>query len=124
MSQADAPAGEGRRALPAVDQVLNAPELAHWRAALPHELVVGAVREALAAARARIIGGAVPPDLSGLAAAAAARLEAAIAPSLRPAINAGGVIIQTNLGRAPLSQAARTAMAAAAGYSNLEYDLE
>ena len=46
-------------------------------------------------------------------------------PTLRPAINATGVIVHTNLGRAPLSAEARAAMdAVALGYSNLEYDLE
>jgi L-seryl-tRNA(Ser) seleniumtransferase len=52
-------------------------------------------------------------------------LEALTAPTLRPVINATGVIVHTNLGRAPLSQAAMTAVQeVAAGYSNLEYDLE
>src|SRR4029079_15442320 len=46
-------------------------------------------------------------------------------PSLRPALNATGVIVHTNLGRAPLAAAAiERATAVAAGYSNLEYDLE
>src|SRR5689334_1657227 len=106
------PAPAGRRALPAVDQLLNAPELARWRAALPHDLVVTAARDALAAARSAIAAGSPPPSLPALAADAAERLGSATAPSLRPVINAGGVIIQTNLGRAPLSSAARTAMAA------------
>src|SRR6185436_3119721 len=52
-------------------------------------------------------------------------LERDLAPSLRPVINATGVIIHTNLGRAPLSASARyQATATAAGYANLEYDLE
>ncbi|MER3458752.1 MAG: L-seryl-tRNA(Sec) selenium transferase, partial [Chloroflexota bacterium] len=52
-------------------------------------------------------------------------VEAATAPTLRPAINATGVIIHTNLGRAPLSKAARAALEAVArGYSTLEYDVE
>src|SRR5262249_30812400 len=86
-------------------------------------LVVAAARETLAAARAAIAAGGPPPDPAALGAAVAARLDAATAPSLRPVINAGGGIIQTNLGRAPLSRAAPAAMAAAAAYSNLEYDL-
>jgi L-seryl-tRNA(Ser) seleniumtransferase len=53
------------------------------------------------------------------------RLAARLRPTLQPVINATGVIVHTNLGRAPLSDEARTAMdAVAAGYSNLEYDLE
>jgi L-seryl-tRNA(Ser) seleniumtransferase len=114
----------GLRALPSVDQLLNAEGLAAWRAALPHDLVVSAARETLAAARADIAAGRPAPALDSLAADVAERLDAVTSAGLRPVINAGGVIIQTNLGRAPLSQAARAAMAAAAGYSNLEYDLD
>jgi L-seryl-tRNA(Ser) seleniumtransferase len=51
-------------------------------------------------------------------------LRAAVAPRLRRVINASGVILHTNLGRAPLSRAAVDALAIAAGYSNLELDLE
>ena len=62
---------------------------------------------------------------AALAKEAAHRLEASVRGTLLPVINATGVIIHTNLGRAPLSDAARQAMAAvAAGYSNLEYDLD
>jgi L-seryl-tRNA(Ser) seleniumtransferase len=53
-----------------------------------------------------------------------AALRAAVAPRLRRVINASGVILHTNLGRAPLSRAAVDALAVAAGYSNLELDLE
>ena len=56
--------------------------------------------------------------------AVAARLRAAVAPRLRRVINATGVILHTNLGRAPLSDAAMRALAVGAGYSNLELDLE
>ena len=53
-----------------------------------------------------------------------ATLQAALAPRLRRVINASGVILHTNLGRAPLSRAAVDALAVAAGYSNLELDLD
>src|SRR5439155_24834557 len=53
-----------------------------------------------------------------------ARRRAGVAPRLRRVINASGVILHTNLGRAPLSKAALDALAVAAGYSNLELDLE
>ncbi len=56
--------------------------------------------------------------------AVVARLRAEVAPRLRRVINASGVILHTNLGRAPLSKAAVDALAVAAGYSNLELDLE
>src|SRR5205814_9261965 len=90
---------------------------------LPPALLTDLAREALAAARAAIAGGGTTPTLDRLAAEVAARAAALTEPSLRPLINASGVIIHTNLGRAPLSTAARAAMAAAANYSNLEYDL-
>ena len=54
---------------------------------------------------------------------AARRLAGALSPSLRAVINATGVIVHTNLGRAPLAPAAVERIAAAAGYANLEYDL-
>ena len=68
-------------------------------------------------------GAAVPPD-DELLARVAARLEAAAEPTLRPVVNATGVVLHTNLGRAPLAEAAIAALAAAArGATNLELDL-
>ncbi len=114
----------GYRQLPAVDRLIGHPALDSERATLPAGLLVEVAREVLAGARAAIAGGAVAPTPEALAAAVADRLAAVTQPSLRPVINASGVIIHTNLGRAPLSRAAQAAMAAAAGYSNLEYDLD
>jgi len=87
----------------------------------PDPLAVTAAREVLARARQEIRGGFDPGDL-------AARLEQALAaaraPSLRRVLNATGVIVHTNLGRAPLAAAALERVRdAARGYSNLEYDL-
>jgi L-seryl-tRNA(Ser) seleniumtransferase len=119
--------GELLRRLPSVDQVLEGSSVRelcvrHGRAAVRR-----AVRETLAAARG--IGRA--GDEAGLEAAVAAipaevarRAARAAAPSLRRVINATGVVVHTNLGRAPLSEAAARRVAElAAGYSNLEYDL-
>lgn len=65
------------------------------------------------------------PDARGFAHRVDAKLRLLDRPSLRPVVNATGVVLHTNLGRAPLSEATRIAMARAAqGYSNLEYDLE
>jgi len=90
-------------------------------------LVAEALRETLDRARARLkaTAGAVPaPTPEALLAEAQAALAALAAPTLRPVINASGVILHTNLGRAPLSKAAIAAMQAAAqSYSTLEYDL-
>jgi L-seryl-tRNA(Ser) seleniumtransferase len=112
------------RQLPAVDRLIAQPALAAARAAVPAGLLVEVAREVLAGARATIAAGNAAPGADALAAEVAARIAAVTQPSLHPVINASGVIIHTNLGRAPLSRAAQAAMVAAAGYSNLEYDLE
>ena len=109
-----------RRRLPAVDALLAESDVAALVAAHPRSLVVRAARDAIEHARAN--GGAAPPE--GWAAAVHARVRRLAAPSLAPVINATGVVLHTNLGRAPLARAAREAMTRiAAGYSNLEYDL-
>ncbi len=108
-----------RRALPSVDRVLRLPAVAALLEQAPRNSVVAAVREAIDAARTRRAG---PPDDWG--ADVAERLAERLLPSLRPAINATGVVLHTNLGRAPLAPAALAALTAAAGgYSTLEYDL-
>ena len=96
------------------------------RARYGHSLTQQATREVLDAARQAIQNAGEPcPDLPGLAQAVLARLEALTRPTLRPVINATGVLLHTNLGRAPLSDAAQMAMQmAGGGYSNLEYDLD
>ena len=96
-------------------------------AAHGREAVLGALRAALDARRERAAeaqGDAAPP-LADLAEEVAARIAAAVRPALARVLNATGVVVHTNLGRAPLSAeaAARVALIAAS-YSNLEYDLE
>jgi len=116
-----------RRALPSVDQALQRPELrllveAHGRAA-----VRAALRQALVELRRRAGGGesGLAPAVDALAADVSTRIESAARPSLRRVINATGVVVHTNLGRAPLSAAAAARVAEiAASYSNLEYDTE
>lgn len=112
-----------RRELPSVDRLLKADGAAPLRAAFGHEAVVEALREVLAEARARLSEGAPPPSEAALLEEAAARLARAFTPRPRPVINATGVILHTNLGRAPLSAAALEAIRAAAAYSDLEFDL-
>ncbi len=113
------------RALPSVDRLLSTESGAQLAADYGRELTVAAVRETLALARDQHIAGQAVPDEEVLLAQVAAALEAWTAPTLLPVINATGVVIHTNLGRAPLSAAAQRAMQAAAdGYSNLEYELE
>ncbi|MFI5213466.1 MAG: L-seryl-tRNA(Sec) selenium transferase [Gemmatimonadales bacterium] len=112
-----------RRALPSVDRLLRAPAVAAAGAGAPREVLAQAVRAALAAARAK--DGTVPDGEDAWARAIAAHLEEAQTPTLRRVVNATGVVLHTNLGRAPL---ARTAIAAAldagTSYSTLEYDVE
>lgn len=111
----------GFRQLPAVDTLLTAaPDLA---VQYGHPRAVEAVRQALNEARDAIRNGEIVPSQTELIDRAQTLLS--VRPSPRPVINATGVILHTNLGRAPLSESAQQAMiAAAAGYSDLEYDLE
>jgi len=113
-----------RRLLPAVDQALQRPELRPLVEAHGRPAVLSALREVLEALRRR-----PPADaeraLEGLAQAVSARLSLDEQPSLVRVLNATGIVVHTNLGRAPLSALAAERVALAArGYSNLEYDLE
>ncbi|MBA2446422.1 MAG: L-seryl-tRNA(Sec) selenium transferase [Chloroflexi bacterium] len=113
------------RALPSVDRLLLDERVAALTRIHPRPLVVDAAREALGDARRRLRAGDGNGVVGSLAEAVAVRLERATRATLRRAINATGVVIHTNLGRAPLSSAALAAMhEAGLGYSNLEYDLE
>ena len=88
----------------------------------PHELAVAAARAALDRAREDIAAGRKPGSLVDAAVAALARTRT---PSLRRVLNATGVLVHTNLGRAPLADAALERVVEVGGsYSNLEYDLE
>jgi L-seryl-tRNA(Ser) seleniumtransferase len=108
------------RDLPSVDQLRADARIR----SLPTELATAAAREALSAARERIGGGGKAPAFDALLQDITERVALELRPPLRPLINATGVIIHTNLGRAPLAREAIDAMAAvSAGYSNLEYDI-
>jgi L-seryl-tRNA(Ser) seleniumtransferase len=110
------------RDLPSVDQLLG--QAGDLIATYGRPLTTSAFREVLDAAREEIRADGGAPAPAEISKRAHARLEAMVAPSLRPVINASGVILHTNLGRAPLSRAALAQMAAVAqGYSTLEYDL-
>ena len=91
------------------------------RLGLEHDLLVEAARAALEGARETIGAGGTPPKPEAVLQDAVARAQAFVNPHLVPVINATGVVIHTNLGRAPLHPAAVNAVL---GYSNLEYDLE
>ncbi|GCF09229.1 L-seryl-tRNA(Sec) selenium transferase [Dictyobacter arantiisoli] len=112
------------RFLPSVDELLRTSEGERLIATFSHDLVVSALRMHIAQARDAIRAGALCPSPEVLLAAADLSLRQQARPQLRPVINATGVIINTNLGRAPLSQMALQAVQeVAGGYSNLEYDL-
>ncbi len=116
---------EELRKLPSVDELLRSEIFAPSVKEYGRELAVEAAREAIDKARRKILAGGNCPPLEEIAEEAIAILAEKFAPSLIPVINATGVIIHTNLGRAPLSAEAREAMEAVArGYCNLEFDLE
>lgn len=107
-----------RRELPSVSSLLERPEIASLLARHPRAVVVDAVRGVIESARLD-----ARPDVEWDE-AVAARIESDTRPSLRPIINATGIILHTNLGRAPLAKAALDAISSVArGFSNVEYDL-
>ena len=113
------------RKLPSVDRLLQQNEMQRLTADVGHALVVEAARAALDRARSEIDAGAPCPTLTELAQRADSTARGWLQPSIQPVINGTGVIVHTNLGRAPLAERARRAMnAAARGYCNIEYDLE
>jgi len=131
----DDPLGAERQAmlrrLPAVGQLLQHPSVSDMIASYPRPLAVEAVEAAVATLRRQILSAVTPQELSaadprpddllGLIAQELSRWR----PHLRRVINATGVILHTNLGRAVLSkEVARAVEMAATGYTNLEFDLQ
>jgi L-seryl-tRNA(Ser) seleniumtransferase len=112
-----------RRRLPRMDALLEHPELAARAATLGRPTVLGAAREALEAGRRAVADGGSVPGVEELAARVAGELDGRRGRRTRGVVNATGVVLHTNLGRAPLSAAAREAVAEAAGYASVEYDL-
>ena len=124
------------RILPSIEQLRQRPRVAVLLERYGHAAVVRALREETDALRARLAAGgdaaATSADLPATADEAAALIEAGLEPrlaglfrpTLRPVINATGVIVHTNLGRAPLCAAALEQVAEIGrSYSTLEYDL-
>jgi L-seryl-tRNA(Ser) seleniumtransferase len=110
------------RALPSVNDLLADSRLAALEAERGRSLALEAARSALAEARETIRAGGDTGDLAELA---LARAESISAPRLRRVLNATGVVVHTNLGRAPLAESAlERVREVGGGYSNLEYDLE
>lgn len=113
------------RALPKMDVLLSHPTLLAARERVPYTLVRQAARDKLEKVRQAVLAGAAVPPVDTLASEIAAAAQAMGRPGLKRVINATGVVLHTNLGRAPLAcQAAEAVREAAEGYSNLEYDLD
>ena len=109
------------RALPSVDALLASDHVSALIESHGRDLVVRATRAALARAREEIVAGYEPDDLGERV---GTELDALLAPRLRRVLNATGVIVHTNLGRAPLAERALERLQEVGrGYSNLEYDL-
>lgn len=112
------------RQLPSVDELLRQPLLASIAAAGARPLLVQCARETLASLREHIRSGQIMPSLETLTEQVYTLFQQQQRSSLRPVINATGVIINTNLGRSPLSpESLQAIIGVAEGYSNLEYDL-
>jgi L-seryl-tRNA(Ser) seleniumtransferase len=116
------------RDLPSVNEVLQTFVGIAPGVAFPQDTIVEAIRAELQLLRARIAEGEIPDgelDMGAIAKRVASQLRQAAQPKLRSVINATGIILHTNLGRAPLAEeAARAAYEAGRGYLNLEMDLE
>ena len=113
------PEASGLSSLPSVEKVRAAIDGDH-----PHEVVVGAARAAVDVARADVRAGLPIPSFEDIVARAVEKVEAHAESRLVPVINATGVLLHTNLGRAPLGDAQLAPVTeVAGGYSNLEYDI-
>ena len=118
------------RRLPSIDELLHRPELAALVSSDGQASVTDAARGVLARLRAeiasaRLDASSVELALSGISSAVERQVRQSLRYSLRPVINATGVILHTNLGRAPLATAALKHIGdASSGYSNLEFDTE
>lgn len=113
------------RRLPSVDRLLREPRLLELASSFGHEAAAEATRWALVQARETVLAGGAEKAAGSIIEMAVERARDLGRPSLVRVINATGVIIHTNLGRAPLSADALAAIETVArGYSNLEYDLE
>lgn len=117
------PRADDRSTLPAMTRLLEAAEVGTLVAHHGRPNVVRALRAALDEARTDVAAGAAPPTIDSVIARAARALEAADRGGVRSVINATGIVLHTNLGRAPLSERARHAVSEACGPSTVEFDL-
>jgi L-seryl-tRNA(Ser) seleniumtransferase len=113
------------RSLPSVDKILSDERIVRCEEAYSRPTVLQVAREYLDEARVRLKEGEIAPSFDEIVTSICSRVSSLASPSLRPVINATGVILHTNLGRAPMSEETARAMAEASiGYANLEIDLD
>jgi L-seryl-tRNA(Ser) seleniumtransferase len=117
-----------RRNIPKVDKVLEWPGVKAFLEQYPRPVVITAVRETLDQVRSELLGGEATTETlaeESVTQRIAIALETTNTPGLRRVINGTGVVLHTNLGRAPLAESLRdTMLDAAFGYSSLEFNLE
>src|SRR5579864_7611569 len=112
------------RQIPSVDDLLNRPKIAELSRRAGREFTVEITRRALADLREQVAVEPVSVSVANIETKIVTWIEAELAPSLRSVINATGVVLHTNLGRAPIGRSATEHLGATATrYSNLEYDL-
>ena len=112
------------RCLPSVDRLVSEERVKRLEGTYPQGLLVDMVRQYLESERLSIAAGNHCRPIEEIVESVCARVQALGNPSLRPVVNATGVILHTNLGRAPLSkEAIAAAEAVASGYCNLEFDI-
>ena len=116
------------RHVPSVDQLLRTDTARELRAVVGVRKLTNVARSVIAEIRSLVREGSLFPSSNGLLAEAVTRLEASISregqAGIKAVINATGVLLHTNLGRAPLSASAQAAVQEAARYCSVEYDLE
>jgi L-seryl-tRNA(Ser) seleniumtransferase len=112
--------------IPSVDELLKSPEGDRWLSAFPRKIVIQAIRASLEAERVKLLAGQTADIASdALLEGIDAGIKKLSSCSLLPLINATGIVLHTNLGRAVLSEKAlENIVKVGRGYSNLEYDLE
>jgi L-seryl-tRNA(Ser) seleniumtransferase len=115
---------ERLRQIPSVEKILESPELRGHIAEFSHPLVAGAVKQAVEMIREEVKKGRESVSFQEIVRKAKAIIAEATSPSLKPVINAAGVVLHTNLGRAPLDEDTLSFIKnISRSYSNLEFDL-